>query len=546
MLQKMLRRRIDLLTSTTLSKKLAGRRKGRLIRSNLVSKQNLLYLFVFISIFYCLVRELRFGLDGTTEYGLHDLVDPASVRSKSSSRSSRTGLECRVFWDYEKKTNLIDRWVELDLPILTSVVRDDRAKKEVLEREKKFYKNLKQDIVYITLTHAHGKRGKNVAMNFKNILWKCIYGRRLSENGRTHHQIVYHEFAEHVQSKKPLDIINLMCNHTKNGDDWVLKGISPTKLPDLKAAKLNTTNITSFVYSLEKPLECDRLEQEESAAIHNPKKIGACVRFMGDKDRSLIPQFIEYHRILGIEHFWIFINEDWNLTGLYNASYITYMPLDFICENHKSHFNHIYYSMQPEISQEPANNHCLWNAKKYGYDWVTTTDVDEWIHIPAGDSKADQNVSTIFPLRSYLKRFDPNTFSCLSMKSVPFGSNQWLHKPDFSPNPLLIDYTWRENKTFSKFSHRKKVIYNPQNVWGIGVHHCWTAQGIHTHLHPAKDAYVHHYKRPDKGVFLKMEKMMVKSEESLLRDSIMRDMYRSDLVSALEEVGHLEGPSGNN
>ena len=221
------------------------------------------------------------------------------------------------------------------------------------------------------------------------------------------------------------------------------------------------------------------------------------------------------------------------------------MPLDFIWENHKAHSNHYYVSADPEISQEPANNHCLWNAKKYGYDWVTTTDVDEWIHIPAAEDQADQNVSTIFPIRSYLKRYDPNAFSCLTMRSVPHGSNIWLSKPDFPQNPLLIDYVWRENKTFSDFNDRQKVIYNPQNVWGIGVHYCWTAQRKAPYLHPAKDAYVHHYKRPDKGVFRRLKKKMVRSEKDLMRDSILRDMYRSDLVSALEEVGYLERSSGN-
>lgn len=491
---------------------------------------------------------MSFRLDFATEYEMYDLVSPTTVTSRLSSPSGQTGLECRVQWDLEKKTNLIDRWVELDLPILTSVVRDDRGKR--IEKENKSYKNLKEDIVYITLTHAHGKRGKNVALNFKKIPWKCIYSRRKSKNGQTHDRedSIHHEFAEHMQSELPLDIINLMCNYTIDGDAWILTEISPTKLPDLNAAKLKATNIESFTYSLEKPLECDRLEQEESAAIHKPKKIGACVRFKGEMDRLLIPQFIEYHRILGIEHFWIFINEEWKLTGLYNATYITYMPFDFEWRNHKSHFNHIYVSMHPKISQEPANNHCIWNAKKYGYDWVITTDVDEWIRIPAGEDEGAQTVSAIFPIQPFLKRFDPNTFSCLTMRSVAFGSNQWLPKPDFPPNPLLIDYVWRENKNFSDYNDRQKVIYNPQSVLGIGIHKCWTAQGTHVYLEPDKgEAYFHHYKRAAKGVFLKTEKMkLVSSEENLLRDSILRDMYRSDLVSALEEVGHLERPNRNN
>ena len=133
------------------------------------------------------------------------------------------------------------------------------------------------------------------------------------------------------------------------------------------------------------------------------------------------------------------------------------------------------------------------------------------------------------------------------MRSVPHGSNKWLPKPDFPPNPLLIDYVWRQNKNLYDYVNgRQKIIYNPQSVWGIGVHYCWTAQGTKKILQPAKgEAYVHHYKLPDRGVSRKGGKRMVKSEDNLLRDPIIRDMYRSDLVSALKEVGYLESSSAN-
>ncbi len=480
---------------------------------NMLSKENVLYLSIII-VCYLTFNNLRISFHLDTRDWL-DLDSPTqivpqqqSVLPKSSSWSNSTSQECRLQWDLEKKTNLTNMWLERDLPILTSVVRQ------------------KDDVVYATLTQAHLRQKNNVDLDFTKIPWKCIYGRGVTESARQ-------EFAEHVPSKKDHAIINLMCNFTmEENHDLVLEGISPTKLPNP-----NATTDRPFVYSVKAPLECDRLEELETAVIHNPKKIGACLRFRGEFDRAMVPQWIEYHRILGMEHFWIYVNDEWSLTGLYNTSYITYIPFDLIWENHESHFNHRYNSWMPKISQEPSSYHCLWNAKKYGYDWLTTTDVDEYIHVPAVEDETQKDVSVVFPLRSYLMRFDPNEFGCLKMRSVPYGKNTFLSQPDFPPNPLLIDYVWRENKTLSDYSGREKVIYNPQSVWSIGVHYCWRAQGKEEMMHPERgDVYLQHYKLAHKGVaHMKHVKKML-PEEKLLKDSMVRDTYRSEVVSSLENL----------
>ena len=489
---------------------------------NMLPKDSAFYLLIAIACYLTFYNiRLSFELDTGDWTDLLDIDSPTQNVLQQQSNSSlwpdtnRTSQECRLQWDIEKKLNLINMWLERDLPILAGAVRQ------------------KDDMVYITLTQAHLRQNNNVAMDFRKIPWKCMYGTSATEKDQTHYEV----FAEHVPTKRgDHAIVDLMCNFTmEENHDLVVDGISPTKLPNL-----NATVDRPFVYSIKKPLECDRLEELETSAIHKPKKIGACLRFKGEFDRAMVPQWIEYHRILGMEHFWVYINEEWNLTGLYNTSYITYIPFDLVWENHDSHFNHHYSSNLPEISQEPANSNCIWNAKKYGYDWVTTTDVDEYIRVPAAEDDSQKDVSVIFPLRSYLKRFDPNTIGCLFMRSIPYGQNKWLVQQDFPPNPLLIDYVWREKKNLSDFSGREKIIYNPQSVWSIGVHYCWRAQGQQETLHPERgDVYLQHYKLAQKGVFRKKGKIMVKSEEQLLKEPTLRDMYRSKVVSSLENLDAL-------
>lgn len=57
-------------------------------------------------------------------------------------------------------------------------------------------------------------------------------------------------------------------NSTMEDPTLVLRGLSPSMLP-----KRNDTdaNKNPFVYDLETPLKCDRLEELETARIHEPK-----------------------------------------------------------------------------------------------------------------------------------------------------------------------------------------------------------------------------------------------------------------------------------
>jgi hypothetical protein len=97
-----------------------------------------------------------------------------------------------------------------------------------------------------------------------------------------------------------------MCNATMGDSTMELKGIFPTTMPPYHRNKNNininnnnnnnnnnnTTIITSaantanhYAYNLEVPLECDRLEEQETSNIHEKNKIDACIRFKGEFDR---------------------------------------------------------------------------------------------------------------------------------------------------------------------------------------------------------------------------------------------------------------------
>jgi len=497
----------------------------------------------------------------------------------------------------------------MEIPILISAVRHQRNEEQHTTPDKNdnnnnnnnnrseyddnnngYYQNTQNDTVYVIFTQRpHKQNGK--VMDYLSINWMCVYGGNNNSRSKSKNNLLYddgqnqqqqqhqregQELAAFAPHTKGDDVI-LMCNTTMENSTMELKGIFPTTMPPYHRNKNNnnnnnnnnnTTIITSaandntanhYVYNLEVPLECDRLEEQETSNIHEKNKIGACIRFKGEFDRLHIPQWIEYHRLLGIKHFWVYINEEWNVTGLYNQSYITYMPFDLNWKNHVSSFPHHYTDAKPKLSQEPASWQCMFNARKYNYDWIITTDVDEYMYVPKNNNKninvnnetttTTTTINTVSssPLQSYLTRFDPKQYSSLIMNSIPFGRNRWSEPDPLEPQPssldhtssLLIDYVWRRDLNLSEYPlYRHKQIYNPQHVWSIGVHYCWVAEGKKdVVLKPDEGLFLQHYKLAKMGVYKNFEKNMIKSVDDIRIDTELRDTYRGDLIAAMKELG---------
>jgi hypothetical protein len=208
--------------------------------------------------------------------------------------------------------------------------------------------------------------------------------------------------------------------------------------------------------------------------INNSNKIGACLRFQGDFDRSILPQWIEYHRLLGIDHFWIYVNEPWSWQHQeeeleegggggggflhhhhHHPSYVTYLAFDQQWQDHAHYYQHYYHrtldnggdhqevvvapSTQWTLTQEPAQTSCLYLAKTLGYDWITTPDVDEYLFLSKtnnDNNNDDENENEnhdddnhdLPPLKQFLSQFDKEQYSSLIVNSIPYGSNAFVQR----------------------------------------------------------------------------------------------------------------------
>eukprot|EP00536_Pseudo-nitzschia_multiseries_P014086 jgi/Psemu1/37479/gm1.37479_g len=429
-------------------------------------------------------RKEQQGKGAVHSPGYDSTLDPG-VHQRKELRPPGTSIDCRKKWDLERNRHLINKWLEMELPILVTAIRHHRGKKTQDRQDK--------------------------VMDFQLIPWVCLYSTRINEREEqmSDGDDYGNNYGEGVQELAALsprtqkgDHVIVMCNSTSDNSTMVLKGIFPTIIPfqisgdpksvngtkydaeiiDEKSGRhyyTRNNSASDFFYDLQEPLECDRLEEHEMSKVHEKKKID---------------------------------------------------------NNHSSHFPHHYNDYKPKLSQEPAQWSCVFNARKYGYDWVISTDADEFVHVPKVSNGTTDVVTS--PLQSYLKRFDPSINSCLIMNSIPFGRNNWLQQPDFPPDHFLIDYVWRRNLNLSEYPlYRYKQIYNPQHVWSIGVHYCFVSEGRKNVPLNAEDGlFLQHFKLAHKGVYKKLEKIMVKSELDLLRDSALRDMYRSDLAAAIDKL----------
>ena len=74
-----------------------------------------------------------------------------------------------------------------------------------------------------------------------------------------------------------------------------------------------SVNLRPWVYDLQPFMNCDRIERAQEKPRQDVK-IGMCIRFRGNHE--LLPPFMAYHRLIGVDHFWLFANEQFDISDL--------------------------------------------------------------------------------------------------------------------------------------------------------------------------------------------------------------------------------------
>jgi hypothetical protein len=124
-------------------------------------------------------------------------------------------------------------------------------------------------------------------------------------------------------------------------------------------------------------------------------------------------EFVEFHRIVGVEHFYLYDNGSTDETAEVLAPYVDEGIVTYIRFAHP-------------VAQVPAYNHC---ARTFGAenDWIAFIDADEFFFAPGGGD-----------LRKALREFD--AYGAVHVNYANYGTSGHETPPG---EPIIAAYTWR-------------------------------------------------------------------------------------------------------
>ena len=138
---------------------------------------------------------------------------------------------------------------------------------------------------------------------------------------------------------------------------------------------------------------CGRVEYNTSVwrncADHNPlqgipiNSTNKVVCTMISGHHWELTQWIEYHRVVGFEHFLIYLNEPYEPDTLPNATDITYIPWNFARVGEKGAMPH----------QAVQQMDCIQRAQARNVTWLALHDVDEYFQIMMDHNHKNNNDS---------------------------------------------------------------------------------------------------------------------------------------------------------
>lgn len=251
-------------------------------------------------------------------------------------------------------------------------------------------------------------------------------------------------------------------------------------------AKTNKTVHTDSVsYDLMKYLECERacLSLFPDPRNNTTPHIVACTQVASAEDLKLVPQWIEYHKLIGVDQIWVYLNDSWNDTLSLTPDvakyferkdvqqYASLLPFEF--------FGHGFFYQQAQ------QNDCLTLARHQNVTWAVLTDVDEYLQVRVPN----------MTLQEFVKQYESKHIGGLSVSNWFFGSPQG--KANTSIPFLIWEYQHRTAQATNP-RERMKVLARPENVEHFSVHMITKGKST-VRLSPHTEMRLAHFQRPDQN-----------------------------------------------
>lgn len=228
-------------------------------------------------------------------------------------------------------------------------------------------------------------------------------------------------------------------------------------------------------FGLFKYLKLEKLSKEE-ADSHKAFKYFASIACIVKNEGPFLREWIEYHRLIGVEHFYIYDNDSTDNTKEVLAPYIDDGTVTYIYFPGKD-------------KQDPAYCHAVEHFKNETR-WLAIVDLDEFIVLHQKRN-----------LREFMEEFQ--NCSQLSMHWVLYGSSGHIKQPE---GLILENFkSHADSPTFSP-----KSIFNPRTCADCGAHYMYVCGDWVNENHqefgataevPVKKCQVNHYIVKSKDYF---------------------------------------------
>jgi hypothetical protein len=222
--------------------------------------------------------------------------------------------------------------------------------------------------------------------------------------------------------------------------------------------------------------------------------------------------WMEYHRMLGVDHFYVYLMASYSKEEekmLPNLPYITYVP--FLVMHPSQIPRNLDGGSRIFGFQLPQMQDLLYRARAAGFEWLFYNDVDEYIQVMQGS------------LQQYLSE----SVAYLELQTWCFGNAAKGHRDRMlSPPELTIDYIFRAPEPVSK--GRQKCLVRPDQIDLYDVHQVKSG-GPGRLVHPKKEMRLNHYKNAHARV------NGLERNESAVKDTSFREQFREILKAGVKE-----------
>ena len=245
---------------------------------------------------------------------------------------------------------------------------------------------------------------------------------------------------------------------------------------------------------------CEMLEEDRSIEEDNHHHLALCTMVKGPNLRQEITEWVAYHSLLGIERFFIYVNDLFDDYLDFVLPNVTFLP-----------FQHGV--TKAFFFQQAMQNDCI-HRTRHKVDWVGLNDIDEYFHFLGGEGK----YSSLWDYLNHQK--STRNISAIQAPNMFWGSNNGTMDDKATTNLTLDKYCWRDPQPSGR---REKVWLQPTKIQYMSIHTITLGDGPTTKADPI-DLLNAHFKRPHKGVFERYEAEITYDES--LRKAFVSNMTR--------------------